>query len=105
MDDDDSDNEDDQPSYEFRFEAAKLLLELDDNVETASMVSAAASSFGRLRVCRGSQPCALPACPALPCCTLLAPGDDEKSTRASERPPSRGGPAEETVLSWLNFFT
>ena len=30
---------DDLPSYEFRFETAKLLLELDESVEAASQVS------------------------------------------------------------------
>lgn len=38
MDLGDFDDEDDLPSYEFRFETAKLLLELDESVETASQV-------------------------------------------------------------------
>lgn len=39
----DEEDEDDMPSYEFRFECAKMLLELDDTTETAIQVGAVLS--------------------------------------------------------------
>jgi hypothetical protein len=39
VDEDEEDDDNSMPSYEFRFECAKMLLELDDTTETAIQVS------------------------------------------------------------------
>jgi hypothetical protein len=46
-------DEDDMPSYEFRFECAKMLLELDDTTETAIQVGVHHSRLDCCIVCLG----------------------------------------------------